>query len=159
MSELEFLRGEVDRLRARTHEIQAQEMAKRAHLDGQLAYWRGMWDYAERYCGDPKWWRLTSYANRAVLMRSLRERNLALGALGILARGAVARRLAAERTRRLAGIRVCLEEYFAVWEIGEGNPWDDADGGELRVAGALQDALNELSPEGVRIVAERFGVD
>lgn len=159
MSELELLRCQVDRLRARTHEIQAQEMSKRANLDRRLARWRSMWEYAERYCNDTTWWSHTSYRDRAVLMRAVGERNRALAVVGILTRGAVVRRLNAERARRLAEIRVRLEEYFTAWEACEGNPWDDPDGGELRVAGALRDVLDELSPEGLRIVAERFQVD
>jgi hypothetical protein len=52
LAELDEARRDVERLRARTHEIQAQEMTKRADLDSQIAEMRSRWQAAKRWTED-----------------------------------------------------------------------------------------------------------
>jgi len=85
------LGAEIERLRARTHEIQAQEMAKRAALDSEIAEWRQRYDSARQWTeaegltaewASGKWasspfWGMTSYNARSALMRLVTERDAA----------------------------------------------------------------------------------
>lgn len=89
---------ELERLRGRTHEIQAQEMAKRAHLDSLIAEMRARWDAAKRWTEDnellAEWasgehaarsfWSMTSMRARDVLARLIGERSEALADLAAL---------------------------------------------------------------------------
>ena len=84
-------RREAERLRWRTHEIQAQEMAKRATLDAQIAESRLRWDAAKRWtedegllaewaCGEfasSPFWGMTSQNARDALARLVGERDAA----------------------------------------------------------------------------------
>jgi hypothetical protein len=82
---IDELHAENERLRGRTHEIQAEEMRKRADLDKEIAYWRAMWQYAKQETegmtadwaipSTSSFWGMTSYANRATIMRIVGERN------------------------------------------------------------------------------------
>ena len=86
------LRDEVRRLRARTHEIQAEEMAKRAELDSLVARLRARWDAARQWTEDAgllaEWahgeyarspfWSMTSMNARDALARLIGERDDAL---------------------------------------------------------------------------------
>lgn len=81
------LERDVERLRGRTHEIQAQEMAKRASLDSLVALLRARWDAAKQWTevegltadwalkpGSP-FWPMTSMNNRDALARLIGERD------------------------------------------------------------------------------------
>lgn len=88
-AEVRALRADVERLRARTHEIQAQEMAKRAHLDSLIDQMRARWDAAKRWTEDnellAEWasgtgrsspfWSMTSMNSRDALARLIGERD------------------------------------------------------------------------------------
>jgi hypothetical protein len=88
--ELPQLHAEVERLRGRTHEIQAQEMTKRAKLDSAIAEMRSRWDAARQWTEevglnadwaiDPTlpFWRMTSMATRDALTRLVAQRDDAL---------------------------------------------------------------------------------
>jgi hypothetical protein len=79
----------IERLRHRTHEIQAQEMAKRAALDSEIAEWRQRYEAARQWTEDAglraEWapgaahpfWSMTSYNARSALMRLVAERDQA----------------------------------------------------------------------------------
>lgn len=81
--------AEIERLRARTHEIQAQEMAKRADLDSLVAKLRTRWDASRRWTEDEEllaewahgehakspFWMLTSTNARDALARLMGERD------------------------------------------------------------------------------------
>ena len=83
------LRADVERLRGRTHEIQAEEMQKRKHLDSELDMWRNRWKYAEEWTQREglraEWaaegfkhtpfWSMTSEHARCSLMRLITERD------------------------------------------------------------------------------------
>lgn len=86
-AERDALAADVERLRGRTHEIQAQEMAKRAALDAEVVAWRARWEQAERWTVhvgltadwaiDPSlpFWSMTSEATRTALMRLVAQRD------------------------------------------------------------------------------------
>lgn len=77
------LEAAVRRLRGRTHEIQAQEMTKRAALDSQIAEWRQRYEEARQWTEDAwptpagyhPFWSTTSYNMRSALLRLVTERN------------------------------------------------------------------------------------
>lgn len=83
--QLEEALADVERLRGRTHEIQAEEMQKRKQLDSEIDQWRNRYKEAERwsqeFIDEPKsshlWWTTTSYASRSALMRLVMERDAA----------------------------------------------------------------------------------
>lgn len=90
-SEVAALTAERDRLRGRTHEIQAEEMRKRSDLDREASSWRNMYACAESMVADltAEWaaaehavpgsfWRMTSWNNRATLFRLVGERDRAV---------------------------------------------------------------------------------
>lgn len=90
LTDLAEARAEVERLRGRTHEIQAQEMAKRAELDALVAELRSRWSAAERWAEDfdhlrrnwveesrsgAPFWRQSSVAARDALAGLVHERD------------------------------------------------------------------------------------
>ncbi len=123
--EVRALRADVERLRGRTHQIQEQEMAKRAHLDSLIAEMRARWDAAKRWTEDAgllaKWahgegkaypfWSMTSMHERDVLARLIGERDEARAAL-VARTPQSAEPEATERSSRLLRMRQALHEML-----------------------------------------------
>lgn len=122
---------ENERLRNRTHEIQAEEMAKRAELDSEISRWRSRYEAARQWTEDAglraEWaidpaspfWSMTSYNARSALMRLVAERDAALARVETSERerdeavrmaGIVERQCDDETARRIEAEKRCDRE-------------------------------------------------
>ncbi|GAY12051.1 hypothetical protein TOK_0441 [Pseudonocardia sp. N23] len=123
-ADLAQAREDVERLRCRTHEIQAEEMQKRAALDSEVDQWRARWKEAKRWTEEagltadwsserplPHYWGMSSLAARTALFRLVAERADALADL-------------AQARARVQAVRPVLDaaEAWVDWRERTGQP-------------------------------------
>lgn len=148
------LAADVERLRQRSHQIQAQEMAKRADLDAQVARLRQRWDTARKWTEDAgllaEWahgdlagspfWALTSEDARDAVARLVAERD-----------DAAAARTADEVWAWLLACTVCGDEHEFRRVEGARDAWNyrhPVDGHQpLTRAGSSFGAIRRLRDE------------